>query len=791
MKQNLSKSQKAIIILSGIWTIISLLIAGGISTDSYTGFSLIAFLTVLLIVSIPVWLYWAGVWIWGFGYISRNVRKVISKTSQLPWDKAENEKLRLEYKYAGFWHRLGAAFLDISPVVGIVIIFGALGIYEAMNNTAQPLANNFWKGVSTIAVTIYGIYLMFAEGSKWQAAWGKRLCRIYVINKNTGTKIGYGRAFLRHVIKIFFVSLGTSIAGSGNIVAVLIGYLIAFADIGVAAFTKEKTALHDLLLSTRVIRGRPEQKDDEIETSFKDVITTKNYFVSHWRGELSLPISFWVNGLILNILIYIFIIAVLANIEIANSTILYSLAAIFVWLATLPVYVWQIVGGWRSANRWELKHYGKTRFVGVKFFCWASAAKYCFFAGIINTIILYCNTGIPQISEYWKIATGKDPIGTYQLRVIHDASELEISGMITFGLVSEVEKTLEAQPTIKIVHLNSLGGRIAEARKLRDLILKRGLSTYTATECSSACVIAFAAGKERLIDPEAKLGLHQYSFPGLNSADFAAQYAKDRTFLISQGIKPNFLEKAYSTPPDEMWNPSHKELYQSQMITRYPTDDEVGLSGISLTEIDKIDEGLVKLPLYAALKLHEPKIYQEIITFLKDSLLRGESMIALRKKTIPLIQSVYLKKLPYSSAPTLKKAVQLLLDEMAELYKVNPQLCYYYIFPDPKYNYTESLSQDILGRETDSMTEVISTANNNIKIISEKEFNALMSDVIIKLQEEYGNEAVTDLSLFDNQALAAKNKAKVCPVAHALYSTILKFPDYQSIPILRYMLRTK
>lgn len=69
---NLSKSQKAIIILSLIWTIISLFIAAG-------GFSITTFLMIFFISASPVWLYWAGVWIWGFGYIYKTARKCVPK----------------------------------------------------------------------------------------------------------------------------------------------------------------------------------------------------------------------------------------------------------------------------------------------------------------------------------------------------------------------------------------------------------------------------------------------------------------------------------------------------------------------------------------------------------------------------------------------------------------------------------------------------------------------------------------------------------------------------------------
>src|SRR6185503_17987029 len=114
-----------------------------------------------------------------------------------------------------------------------------------------------------------------------------------------------------------------------------------------------------------------------------------------------------------------------------------------------------------------------------------------------------------------RIAVGRDSIGRYDLRVLRDATELEVRGAIAFGLTDQVRAALDASPSIRLVHLNSNGGRLSEARKLRDLIAERGLTTFTATGCLSACTIAYAAGKTRLIGREAALGFHRYAFPGI------------------------------------------------------------------------------------------------------------------------------------------------------------------------------------------------------------------------------------------------------------------------------------
>jgi len=70
MSINFSKSQKAITILSLAWVIISILIANDAEYAS-------DFLPIFFSFSLPVITYWAGVWVFGFGYLSQATKRFI------------------------------------------------------------------------------------------------------------------------------------------------------------------------------------------------------------------------------------------------------------------------------------------------------------------------------------------------------------------------------------------------------------------------------------------------------------------------------------------------------------------------------------------------------------------------------------------------------------------------------------------------------------------------------------------------------------------------------------------
>ena len=136
-------------------------------------------------------------------------------------------------RYAGFWLRVIAAFLDgiltsfVSFVLGFVIGFAGAFAAPGADNSVQTLAG--------LVGGLFGIvYYVWMEGSSRQATLGKIAVGIRVTDLDGG-RIGYGRALGRNLLKI----LSALILG--------IGYLMA-------AFTARKQGLHDMLAGTLVVK---------------------------------------------------------------------------------------------------------------------------------------------------------------------------------------------------------------------------------------------------------------------------------------------------------------------------------------------------------------------------------------------------------------------------------------------------------------------------------------------------------------------------------------------------------
>lgn len=87
-----------------------------------------------------------------------------------------------------------------------------------------------------------------------------------------------------------------------------------------------------------------------------------SYFARHWRGNLSLPRSWWVNDVILqtlgcNLLVIAAVFVVLLSFH-SQSSFLNTLAV--GELLNTSVLIWALVGTWRAAGRYQGPHVWST-----------------------------------------------------------------------------------------------------------------------------------------------------------------------------------------------------------------------------------------------------------------------------------------------------------------------------------------------------------------------------------------------------------------------------------------------
>jgi uncharacterized RDD family membrane protein YckC len=145
-------------------------------------------------------------------------------------------------RYAGFWVRLLATFMDVIALLFIYFVYLVAMVPLSLvvkgflvGRTEPPLALLY-----LVALTSYALFLatpMLYESlftGRFGATLGKMLCGLRVVRPD-GARITYGRSFARCFAK-------------------WLSYLTFYIGFIIAGFDGEKRALHDHICSTRVVR---------------------------------------------------------------------------------------------------------------------------------------------------------------------------------------------------------------------------------------------------------------------------------------------------------------------------------------------------------------------------------------------------------------------------------------------------------------------------------------------------------------------------------------------------------
>ena len=283
-----------------------------------------------------------------------------------------------------------------------------------------------------------------------------------------------------------------------------------------------------------------------------------NYLGRHWRGHLSLERTYWVNGVMTNIIVMVLGLLLMALERSGQSLRLISFGFIIYFALFLIIRGWAMVGIWRSAGQ----HSARGGSSG-----WAVVARVMVAIGVLSTVAQAPNLAL-QAREYGLIAVGRDPIGPIASMVLDPTgSVLEINGLLSAGVADAFAEKIGAAPKLGMLSVDSDGGRIAEALRMAELIKARGLDVRVEQRCASACTFLLLAGKERSAHQFAEIGFHQPDFPGFSQDDRTAAIADNRADYIKAGITPAFLDRALSTLPQDMWFPNHDELVDAGVLT--------------------------------------------------------------------------------------------------------------------------------------------------------------------------------------------------------------------------------
>jgi hypothetical protein len=506
-----------------------------------------------------------------------------------------------------------------------------------------------------------------------------------------------------------------------------------------------------------------------------------NYLLRHWRGDFSLPQSYWINSVLVSMLWYLLTLAITTsgftqNLDIRESG-FWALSVMSVWVA---IGLWSAIGVWHSAD----KHVARGGTPG-----WARTAKVLMAIGLLRLVESALQSA-PIIHQSLSLAAGHDTMPASQLRVLNRATEVEIAGGLSFGTANSLKTILDATPTIRLVQLNNTGGWIDEGSKLAALVQARKLATYTARECDSACLLVFLAGTDRYLGSSGKLGFHEASVAGQGGEAAKSGTQEFRDALQLKGAPEEFISKALSTPPDSMWYPTAQELLDAHVITAIVDEQKFGETGIeSWKDRLKLEREFAAVPLFAAVAQAQPAVYKR----LKESYVSGvqsglpQSELTAQVRTA-IIGTVLPKYLAQGAAVPLIAYWQSQVQEMSELRAPDARNCVAFMYPQNNEPAQRAhISEAARSADIAALTALLSAPLDSTPMPSE----ASVQPALIKAAQRTEKLDPGALQLFAKGDRSSTHPRELCDAAIHFYGAIFALPPQEAAPLLKYMLTQK
>ena len=281
------------------------------------------------------------------------------------------------------------------------------------------------------------------------------------------------------------------------------------------------------------------------------------YLRQHWRGDLPLAAA-----VILSAALVWGAVQAIAYASRQVPITDYPIGSSLLWLLEVLVLIvgalWWGTGVQRSAiesvdRGGSMPVAALTGVVGLGAFVWVA--------------VFWFQSARYVMPEVWATLIGSSPPATVQLDP--RSNQISLEGALEFGSTRAVRDALDANPAVRIVRLESRGGRVAEGLALGTLLRDRSFDTFVTGECSSACVTAFAGGARRIIGQHARVGLHSAGGAGFSADSVASANRRSDAFIAARGVDQRVLEKGASVANDQIWFPPPQLLLSSGLATEF------------------------------------------------------------------------------------------------------------------------------------------------------------------------------------------------------------------------------
>ena len=216
------------------------------------------------------------------------------------------------------------------------------------------------------------------------------------------------------------------------------------------------------------------------------------YIARHWRGQLPLAQSLWVNGL-LSLLPFAVWFALARNAFHATSISRFILVAILPFLVLLLVDSWGVVGLWRCASK-------QNKF-GKRTPTWASRGAQL--VVIVNVAAVLAAVVMLADQSRALVRTPQPAPPTYEVTLRGNTAVFQ--GRMSAAAADELELLLSDKSVKRLAIAHTAQGEVTPALPLMKIIRARKLFVVALEMCDAACTALLTAGDVRAIVPQTVL----------------------------------------------------------------------------------------------------------------------------------------------------------------------------------------------------------------------------------------------------------------------------------------------
>lgn len=282
----------------------------------------------------------------------------------------------------------------------------------------------------------------------------------------------------------------------------------------------------------------------------------RGYLGRHWRGEYSLPVSYWLNWTLLGLA------AGQLAAWVAGSLLDRSLVSddprgpfagvILAGLAMLLLTIWQMTGVWRAALR-ARRESGRH--------LWPNLTLAVVLLTAATYTVMLCMT-LPALPPLVALFFQGDR-APHRVELTTDGKALRVSGWLGLGIAGEVRDALRQHPDVQTVELDSRDGRASAGVALGRALAEGGVTTLVRGVCDSPCSTAFTGGARRLLAHGGRLGFHQ---PSAARGGLEGVTAASAAFMAGRGVRADFIDAAFHRDHAEPWTPPPRALFEAGVI---------------------------------------------------------------------------------------------------------------------------------------------------------------------------------------------------------------------------------